>query len=294
LEIGFTPGIDPPEELPGSAYWFLFQEDRLLVQQTADGRLAPFQATADELPAPPVRTQYLGWLSGADGPVHCYSGELPADLALTNGYAAVDLRQVFEAFDAVMFGLAGRAKQIAHWDRDHQFCGRCATPMTALAHERAKRCPACGLTNYPRLSPAMIVAVTRTGEDGVEQILLARNHRFPNGRYSVVAGFVEPGESLEDCVRREVCEEVGVDVDEIRYFGSQPWPFPNSLMVGFTARYAGGDIRLEELEIADAQWFTADNLPQVPPKISIARQLIDWFVAQHGSADTRVEDWRVR
>ena len=140
----------------------------------------------------------------------------------------------------------------------------------------------------------MIVAVTRTGEDGVEQILLARNHRFPNGRYSVIAGFVEPGESLEDCVRREVCEEVGVEVDEIRYFGSQPWPFPNSLMVGFTARYTGGAIRLEELEIADAQWFTADSLPQVPPKISIARQLIDWFVAQHGSADARVEDWRVR
>jgi len=294
LEIGFTPGIDPPEELSGSAYWFLFQEDRLLVQQTGDGGLAPFRAAAGELPAPPVRTQYLGWLREAGELVHCYSGELPPDFTLTNGYAAVDLRQVFEAFDTVMFGLAGRAKQIAHWDRDHQFCGRCATPMTAMAHERAKRCPACGLTNYPRLSPAMIVAVTCTGADGVERILLARNHRFPAGRYSVVAGFVEPGESLEDCVRREVREEVGVEVAEIRYFGSQPWPFPNSLMVGFTARYASGEIHVEEAEIAEARWFTADALPQVPPKISIARQLIDWFVAQNGTADTRVEDWRAR
>ncbi len=294
MEIGFVPAIDPPVVQPESAYWFLFQEDRLLVQQAADGGLAPFCAAADALPAPPVRTQYLGWLSGAGERVHCYSGELPPDLVLTNGYAAVDLRQVFEAFDPRLFGLAGRAKQIAHWDRDHQFCGRCATSMTALEHERAKRCPACGLTNYPRLSPAMIVAVTRTNEEGVEQILLARNHRFPIGRYSVVAGFVEPGESLEDCVRREVREEVGVAVDEIRYFGSQPWPFPNSLMVGFTARYAGGEIHVEEAEIAEARWFTADALPQVPPKISIARQLIDWFVAQHGAAGARVEDWRVR
>jgi NAD+ diphosphatase len=291
----FTPGIDLPEDDAHAVYWFLYQEDRLLVQQLGDGQMAlPQASTVAELPVAPLRIQYLGRLTTAGGLIHCFSGELPGAMTAPDGFAAVDLRQVFDAFDTTLFGLAGRAKQIAHWDRDHQFCGRCATPMTAMAHERAKRCPACGLTNYPRLSPAMIVAVTRTGEDGVERILLARNHRFPNGRYSVIAGFVEPGESLEDCVRREVCEEVGIDVDEIRYFGSQPWPFPNSLMVGFTARYTGGDIRLEELEIADAQWFTADSLPQVPPKISIARQLIDWFVAQHGSADARVEDWRVR
>ena len=290
----FIPGIDPPEAQPVSAYWFLFQGDRLLVQTTAAVSPAPLLAPVDTLLVAPQRTEYLGQLIEDGASVHCFSGEIGADFAVPDGYALVDLRQVFDAFDATLFGLAGRAKQIAHWDRDHQFCGRCATPMAAMEHERAKRCPACGLTNYPRLSPAMIVAVTRTREDGVEEILLARNHRFPNGRYSVIAGFVEPGESLEDCVRREVHEEVGVFVDNIRYFGSQPWPFPNSLMVGFTARYTGGDILLEELEIAEARWFTADNLPQVPPKISIARQLIDAFVAQHGTADTHVEDWRVR
>jgi NAD+ diphosphatase len=210
---------------------------------------------------------------------NCFSAELDAASALPDGYAPFDLRQLFDLLDAAEFAIAGRAKQIVAWDRDHQFCGRCATPMEAMEHERAKRCPNCALTNYPRISPAVIVAVTRRFDDGY-RILLARNHRFPVGRYSVVAGFVEPGETLEECVRREVGEEIGIEVTNIRYFGSQPWPFPNSLMVGFTAEYGGGDIRLEEAEIADAQWFAPNTLPLLPPKISIARQLIDSFVAE--------------
>ena len=136
----------------------------------------------------------------------------------------------------------------------------------------------------------MIVAITRQGERG-EQILLARNHRFPAGRYSVVAGFVEVGETLEECVRREVFEEVGVQLTNLRYFGSQPWPFPHSLMIGFTAEHASGEIRLEESEIAEARWFGADELPQVPPKASIARRLIDAFVERNRSPDTQVRSW---
>jgi NAD+ diphosphatase len=123
----------------------------------------------------------------------------------------------------------------------------------------------------------MIVRVQRQGEQGPE-ILLARNHRHPLGFYSVLAGFVEPGESLEECVRREVCEEVSIEIENIRYFGSQPWPFPNSLMIAFTADYAAGSLELEEEEIADAGWFRPDSLPPVPPPISIARRLIDSFV----------------
>src|SRR5690606_32955256 len=141
--------------------------------------------------------------------------------------------------------LAGRAVQIVDWDRTHQFCGRCGSPMERLDNERAKKCPACGLSNYPRLSPAIIIAVTRR-INGQNRLLLARNHRFPPDRYSVIAGFVEPGESLEDCARREVQEEVGIQIQNIRYFGSQAWPFPNSLMLGFTAEYAGGDIVVAE------------------------------------------------
>jgi NAD+ diphosphatase len=164
------------------------------------------------------------------------------------------------------------------WDRTHQFCGRCGAPMERVPNERAKKCTVCGLTNYPRLSPAIIIAVTRMIE-GEKRILLARNHRFPAGRYSVLAGFVEPGESLEECAAREVMEEVGIEIGNIRYFGSQPWPFPNSLMLGFTADYQVGDFHLEDAEIAEAGWFSANNLPNLPQKPSIARQLIDAFVA---------------
>ena len=136
--------------------------------------------------------------------------------------------------------------------------------------ERAKECPKCGLLNYPRISPAIIVAVLKGN-----QILLARSRRFPGGFYSVLAGYVEPGETLEECVRREVFEEVGIEVKNIRYFGSQPWPFPDSQMIAFTAEYLSGDIKPDESEIVDAGWFLPENLPEIPGKISIARSLLE-------------------
>lgn len=142
--------------------------------------------------------------------------------------------------------------------------------------ERAKECPDCGLLSYPRISPAIIVLVMKE-----DRLLLARAHRHPPGFYSVLAGFVEPGENLEEAVAREIREEVGIEVEDICYFGSQPWPFPDSLMIAFTCRYSSGDITLEEDELQDAGWFSPSDLPPIPPKISIARQLIDWFVAEH-------------
>ena len=175
----------------------------------------------------------------------------------------------------------GRAVQIVAWDGDNQFCSRCAAPLDTLSYERAKKCPACGLTLYPRLSPAIIIAITRQ-IDGRDHLLLARNHRFPAGMYSILAGFVEPGETLEECCAREVREEVGIEITNVRYAASQPWPFPNSLMLGFTADYANGDFALEDEEIDQAAWFTPDNFPQLPPKISIARRLIDDFAARAG------------
>jgi len=129
---------------------------------------------------------------------------------------------------------------------------------------------------YPKISPAVIVAVTKG-----DKILLAQNTQSKTGYYSVLAGFVEPGENLEDCVRREIKEEAGIDLKNIQYFGSQPWPFPDSLMPGFTAEYAGGDLVLDKTELLDAKWFSADELPQVPSKLSISRSLIDWFVQNH-------------
>jgi NAD+ diphosphatase len=136
-----------------------------------------------------------------------------------------------------------------------------------------KLCPKCGLLSFPRLSPAIIVAVVHGSK-----ILLARANHFADGFYSVLAGFVEPGETLEECVRREVQEEVGLQVKNIRYFGSQPWPFPHSLMIGFTAEFAGGHITIDGAEIADAAWFSPADLPRIPGEISIARRLIDWFL----------------
>lgn len=283
----------PPSPMPQASCWFLFQGESLVFEESHAAWPLPLAASPADLGLATLRTQYLGYLEqdGDDpGPIHCFSGEIDPDLALPDGVQSQGLRQLFTRFPGHVFNLIIRAKQIVAWDRDHQFCGRCAAAMQTVPSERAKRCPACGLSSYPRLSPAIIVAVTRTGADG-EEILLARNHRFPPGRYSVLAGFVEPGESLEACVRREVCEEVGVDVADIRYVGSQPWPFPHSLMLGFTARWAGGAIRLEETEIADAGWFGVDNLPKVPPKVSIARQLIDAFVAEHGGDGVKVAGW---
>jgi NAD+ diphosphatase len=139
-----------------------------------------------------------------------------------------------------------------------------------MVDERARRCPTCGLLAFPRLAPAVITLIERDGE-----ALLARNRTFPVPMYSCIAGFVEPGETMEEAVHREVHEEVGVSVKDVRYIASQPWPFPHSLMIGFEATWAGGDIVIDEKEIADAQWFRADDLPMIPPGMSIARMLID-------------------
>jgi NAD+ diphosphatase len=148
----------------------------------------------------------------------------------------------------------------------------------------AKECPGCGFLSFPRISPAVIVLVEKEN-----RVLLARVKRFTTELYSVLAGFVEPGETLEETVRREVEEEVGIKVKNLRYFGSQPWPFPDSLMIGFTADYESGEIKIDETEIADAGWYDPDRLPTIPGKISIARELIDWFVnAKLRGNDTRV------
>lgn len=270
MSRSFISGVAPPEEVQ-SSLWFAFAGNKLLVRQVGNRYEIP---TAIDLV--PIRTQYLGQL----GDRSCFSAELAKDTIPPEGFALLGLRDLYGNLNEEEFAIAGRAVQIVEWDRTHQFCGHCATPMTQLPNERAKRCPKCGLVNYPRLSPAMIVLVSRD-----EEILLARAHRFPTGMYSVLAGFVEPGESLEETVVREVREEVGVEVKNIRYFGSQPWPFPNSLMIGFMAEYAGGSIALEEKEIADAKWFHKNSLPPIPPRISIARKLIDAFVEGKGAIE---------
>ncbi|MBW4465639.1 MAG: NAD(+) diphosphatase [Pegethrix bostrychoides GSE-TBD4-15B] len=250
------------------AWWFACSAGRLLVDAAIQPPVLP---DLSELGLTPVRSQPLGMLDEAP----CYSAELPPDTEAPANMQWVKLRELYGRMADDLFAIAGRAMQIVEWDRTHQYCGCCATPTAHAPTERAKRCPNCGLVSYPRLSPAVIMLIAREDE-----ILLARAPRFPAGMYSILAGFVEPGESLEETVVREVREEVGVEIDQIRYFGSQPWPYPNSLMIGFTARYAGGEIVVDQQEIVEARWFHKRDLPPIPPPLSIARKIIDWFVAQ--------------
>ncbi len=181
------------------------------------------------------------------------------------------LRGLHGVLDDTEWNIGGRATQVLDWLRDHRYCGRCGTPLERSGGERAMQCPVDGLSVYPRLSPAVIMLVER--DDG--RCLLGRSSRWDVPMYSTLAGFVEPGETLEETVHREIYEEVGVHVKDVTYFGSQPWPFPNSLMIGFQAKWAGGDIRIDPTEIADARWFSHDELPMIPGKPSIARELID-------------------
>ena len=207
---------------------------------------------------------------GAIGGQLVLARHVEADASAPAGHRFAGLRSLFGVLPDDIVAVAGRAFQIVDWNRTHQFCGVCATPTERAASERARRCPACSHTVYPRISPAMMCLVTRG-----EQILLARNVAFPAGRYSALAGFLEAGESIEDAVHREVREEVGISVGHPKYFASQSWPFPNSLMIAYTAEYAGGELKPNGHEIAEADWFDINNLPQLPPRISIARALID-------------------
>ncbi len=193
--------------------------------------------------------------------------------------AALDLRRFHGTAPEHHWLAAGRAVQIVEWARTHRFCGRCGEATVLATGERAMRCPACSLLSFPRLSPAMITLVTRGRPGPDQQALLARGVQWQVPMYSCLAGFVEPGESLEAAVIREVHEEVGIVVRDPQYFGSQPWPFPNSLMIGFLADFESGEIVCDPSEIVDANWYRRDELPMIPPGISIARKLIDSWIA---------------
>lgn len=268
----FIPALHPSNDGIRPRWWFLFRDDKILIQKEDEASVRPYLT---DLPDPEpnlVHRQYLGALDGTG----CFAAELPPEAPVPAGAQFHGIRYLFGLIDEEILWIAGRANQLVHWAQTHQFCGRCGQPTRDKPDERAKICAACGLINYPRVSPAIIVAVIKDNS-----ILLAHANRFQPAFFSVLAGFVEPGETLEECVRREVHEEVGITVKNIRYFGSQPWPFPNSLMVAFTAQYAGGEIAVDRSEIVTADWFAPGKVPRVPIKLSIARRLIDWFVENH-------------
>jgi len=197
------------------------------------------------------------------------------------GFCFRKLRSLFGALPDDLLAIAGRAFQIVEWSRTPRFCGSCGTPTIHAPGERCMRCPACGHLAYPRISPAMMVLIQRG-----DSLLLARHLNSPSGFFTALAGFQEAGESIEDAVHREVLEEVGLRVSDVRYFGSQPWPFPHSLMIAFTAQYLSGDIRIDQTEIAEARWFGPhEPLPPIPPLgLSIAGHLIHAHLPPHHRA----------
>jgi len=270
--VHFIPAVIPPQETNREALWFLFHGDRLMVETCGDEVTVPHGLLSGVRSLQPMQMQYLGTLDG----IPCYGGEL-AEPVEADGTTFRGLRSLLGTLPDPLFSLAGRAYQIVDWERTHLYCGKCGGPTEPLDGERARACPGCGMHFFPRVTPAVIVAVVRD-----RKILLAQARRFPLAFYSVLAGFVEPGETFEECVRREVREEVGIEVTNLRYFGSQPWPFPHSLMVGFTAEHAEGELAIEEKEIVQAGWFGADEIPrlQVPRHGTIARRLIEWFLAR--------------
>ena len=267
----YVSGFASAGEPEAHSLCFVFQQALLLVVDSQQNLQLPPHGELSRLGAEPLRRMFLGTLG--DRP--CYAFEVGADTEAPPGTQWQGLRALYGRLEDTQFALAGRALQLVDWDRTHQYCGRCGTPTQHHRHERSKECPSCGLIAYPRIAPAIMCLVRRERE-----ILLARSPRFAPGVYSALAGFVEPGESLEQCIAREVLEETGISVANPRYVASQPWPFPHSLMIAFVADYAGGEITPAPDEIEDAQWFALDALPRLPARISIARRLIDGVVTE--------------
>jgi len=269
----YVAEVAPPPEPPESALWFVFRGSRLLVGEAAQSVALPETRDPRTLGFDSLRApQYLGRLRGA----HLFAAEVDGEIEPPAGWRWEGLRALFGAMDDSLFALAGRALQVVDWNRTHQFCGRCGTPTAHKPGERSRECPTCGLVVYPRIAPAVMAMVRRLPDE----VLLARSPRFPPEMYSALAGFVEPGETLEQCLEREVLEEVGVRVRNLRYFASQPWPFPHSLMIAFVCDWESGEVQANPGEIEAAGWFNVRALPRLPQRISIARRLIDAAVGE--------------
>ncbi|RDE24129.1 NAD(+) diphosphatase [Motiliproteus coralliicola] len=251
-------------------YWLGFVGDRLLV----DGQRSPLLRQPPEQWEPMIELQ-VGEHRGRSVQLLCFDAkELPT------GWDDAGLRSLMLEAEPELAPILGRAAQLNSWYRNHRFCSRCGEPTRADLGDFSACCDRCGYHQYPRISPCIIVLVTRPGEHGEpEQCLLAHAAHFQTERYSTLAGFIEAGETAEQAVAREVMEEVGIEVKNIRYWQSQSWPFPHSLMLGFYAEYAGGEIQPDGVEIVKAAWFDAQSMPELPPKLAISTTLIEGFLA---------------
>lgn len=252
-------------------YWFVFCKGDLLLEKTSEGRYTiPYQ---EEAPTPLKEWTNVHTITPfGDDDVRTYSIDGP----VTDNpcYEMCGLRATYNKLPHDLYQIAGKCQEILYWDANTRFCGVCGGPMK-MHTEISKRCTHCGKEIWPLLATAIIVLIRRE-----DKVLLVHARNFRGKFFGLVAGFVETGETLEEAVVREVHEEVGIKIKNIRYFASQPWPYPCGLMVGFTADYVSGNLHLQRSELDDAGWFDRDHLPPVPDKMSIARQLIDSWLEE--------------
>jgi NAD+ diphosphatase len=278
------PAAPPGAEASATGRVYLFQGGTILLREDI-----PDEALALGLPpaifeelrenGPPALSGIDTFeIPAVDGPGSIRGASLEDGAGIPPGWRALPVRQGLSLVSAGQtvdgkgpVGRLLRAYHVAQWRRESAYCGSCGAKNTEAPDEFARLCPSCGRREYPRISPAVITIIINDSHEA----LLAHNRKFADGVYSLIAGFNEAGESLEATVAREIREEVGLEVTNIRYIASQPWPFPNSLMLGFAARYAAGEIRPDGEEIADARWFRADTLPKLPGFGSVSRYLIN-------------------
>lgn len=259
--------------------WFIFYDNKLLLEQNANGTYTV--PVSDEMP--PVTTESYRVMNVTpmqDGTgVKTYDLNQPVmDCLQQHGkkYVPVDLRDTYYLLTQELYIKAGKCRELVYWDKTNRYCGVCGSPMQ-ISTQISKKCPKCGHELWPQLAPAVIVRIRRGDE-----VLLVRGRNFKKTFYGLVAGFVETGETLEEAVKREVKEETNLEITNLHYFGSQPWPYPCGLMIGFTADYASGELKLQREELLEGNWFRHDALPRIPQKLSIARSLIDDWLKGYG------------
>lgn len=268
----FVSQIHPPAPLTQPAFWFVFQNEEILLQTTFNISRIPKLLDINSFNFAIQQQLYLGVYEN----IPCFTAQVEqtSTTSLPPDIAFQQIRQSHATLnDEDLFHIVTRARQVLHWDKNTQYCGCCGSRTQLSNKERAKECPACKILFFPQISPVMLVLIWREDE-----ILLARSSYFLPGIYSILAGFVEPGETLERTIMREAEEEVGIKIKNLSYFGSQPWPFPSNLMLGFMAEYDSGDIRIDPQELEDAQWFSIHDLPTLPKPISLSRRMIDAYL----------------
>lgn len=249
-----------------SGYWFIFIEEQLLLQQKEEKLSIPFGVE------PPLSVSSFQEVTMYDGR-RCFAAESSA-IELPEGFVTVPLRKSFMMIESSLYEMAGKSFQILFWDKHSQFCPVCGAKTQQLL-PIMKVCPNCHFELYPTVSTAILVLIRKE-----DSILLVHSRNFKGNFYGLVSGFLEAGESLEQCVIREVMEETSLTIKNLTYFGNQTWPYPNNLMVGFIADYESGIIRLQDEELSAGEFFTLSSLPEIPTKPSLARRMIDWWIGQ--------------